>query len=183
MKFRGILVMATVLFALGVVYIVTIRPEPSPPADTRPAVWSIDMDTLEAVAIVLPTEGRSEAWVRREDRDWYFDRPQGPLVDGRRWGGGIPLLLSALRANRQIAARATAEQLAAYGFDNPTMKVGLVFENEVRIDVEVGDKTPDGSAYYVRLSGSSDVYLVDRSWRDVLARLVLDPPYTNAPER
>jgi hypothetical protein len=169
--------MAGLLVALGVLYVVISRPEPEPRVAPRPPIWSVEMDELETVAIDLPSAGKSEAWVRRADRDWYFDRPNGPKVDARRWGGGIPLLLSGPRAERLIAAGATADQLRIYGFDTPRMTVDLVLENGTVIAVEIGEPTPDGSAYYVRLAGSTDVYSVHRTWFAELDRLVLDPPY------
>jgi len=44
----------------------------------------------------------------------------------------------------------------------------------------VGDRTPDGHAYYVQAPGSNDVALVDFTWYEVLERLVKEPPYVPA---
>ncbi len=129
------------------------------------------------MAISLPADGKREAWVKHEDKYWYFDQPDGPKVNMKRWGGGIPLLLSGPGANRSIAENATDEQLEIYGLKNPKMKMNLVLENEDSIGVEVGDRTLDGQAYYIKLIDSRAVYTVDFTWYDVLERLVLDPPY------
>ena len=97
-----------------------------------------------------------------------------------RWGGGIPLILSGPGAERLIAQDATEEKLAEFGFDEPAIIITLTLENENVYNVQIGDSTPDGHAYYVRLAEVSDVYTVDYTWYDVLERLILDPPYPQA---
>ena len=178
MKIRTILVMAGILVALGVFFLIFRRPpEPEPQAEPRSFVWSVEMEDLKHMAISLPADGKREAWVKHEDKYWYFDQPDGPKVNMKRWGGGIPLLLSGPGANRAIAENATDEQLEIYGLKAPKMTMNLVLENEDSIDVEVGDRTLDGQAYYIKLIDSRAVYTVDFTWYDVLERLVLDPPY------
>jgi len=178
LKLGSILTLLVILVALGV-YFLFFRPEPPPEPllAPRPPVWDVEMEELQHMVISLPQEDMSEAWVKHEDRYWYFDNPPGPKVDMDRWGGGIPLLLSGPKANRLIEEDATEERLAVYGFTQPRMEIVLTLENEDIIDIEVGDSTPDGIAYYVKLADSTDVYTVDYTWYDVLERLVLEPPY------
>jgi hypothetical protein len=95
----------------------------------------------------------------------------------KRWGGGIPLLLSGPGAERLIASESTDEQLQMYGLEDPKMKIDLTLENEDTINIEVGDRTPDGQACYIKLVKSNDVYTVHYTWYEVLERLVLEPPY------
>ncbi len=129
------------------------------------------------MVISLPQQDMSESFVKHEDKYWYFDNPPGPKVDMKRWGGGIPLLLSGPGLNRIIEKYATEERLAAFGFTQPQMEIVLTLENEDIIDIEVGDSTPDGGAYYIRLADLTGVATVDYTWYDVLERLVLEPPY------
>ena len=175
--------MVVILIATGVSFYISSRPEPELPPKPRPYVWSVDMEELKAMAISLPPEGISEAWVKHEDRYWYFDQPNGLKVNTKRWGGGIPLLLSGPGAERLIAGEVTADQLGIYGLKDPKMKIALTLENEDIITVEVGDSTPDGQAYYIKLIDSRDVYSVHHTWYDVLERLVLDPPYPEPEEK
>lgn len=183
MKLRTILVMAGIFVALGVYFFFSSRPEPEPRPEPRPYVWWVEMTELKTIAIGLPSEGKSEAWVKHEDKYWYFDKPDGPKVDMQRWGGGIPLLLSGPGAERTIAVNATDEQLEMYGLKDPKMKIDLTLENEHTINIEVGDRTPAGQARYVKLVDSRDVYSVHHTWYDVLARLVLEPPYPEPEEK
>jgi hypothetical protein len=57
------------------------------------------------------------------------------------------------------------------------MKLTLTKEDQGIVNIEIGDAVPDGSAYYIRLANSNNVYLIDGTWYEVLERLVLEPPY------
>lgn len=182
MKLRSIIAMAAALAVLGVVlHFFGPRPQAVPVAEPRTFVWSFDFTKLQRIAIELPAAGKSEAWVKHADGSWYFDRPDGPKVDQKRWGGGIPLILSGPGAERLIASEATGDQLAIYGFGEPRMIIGITTEGGETVEVAVGDRTPDLEACYVATVGSNTVYSVDSTWYDVLERLVLDPPYPRAP--
>ncbi len=178
MRVSAILVMTALLGALGGYYLFSLRADTAPRPEPRAFIWSVDMDALRAMVISLPRAGRSEAWVRHEDQYWYFDRPNGQRVDMKRWGGGVPLLVSGPGAERAIASDATSEALQRYGLLDPRMKIALTLENKDVIGIEVGDPAPDGEAYYIRLAGSRNIYTVHRSWYEVLERLVLQPPYS-----
>ena len=183
MKLRTILIMAAALIALVVVFFIVSRPAAPPPEELRPFVWKIETDELRKIAITLPKEGKSEVWVRHDDQYFYFDQPDGPKVNMRRWGGGIPLLLSGPGANRLIAEEATDEQLKVYGLDDPKMRMALTLDNGDTINIEVGDRTPDQKSYYIKHVGSRKIFTVDYTWYDVLERLVLAPPYPEPDEK
>ncbi|MBN1685349.1 MAG: DUF4340 domain-containing protein [Spirochaetales bacterium] len=182
MKLGVIIVMAVVLIALGAVYYFTSRPEPAEPVEPRYYVWDVEMDDLKEMAIRLPRDGMEEAWVKHEDKYWYFDEPDGPKVDMERWGGGVPLLLSGPGANRLLTRDATDEQIEVYGLAQPAMLIDLVLEDGSDINIEVGDSTLDGQNYYIRLVNSRNVFTVDYTWFYVLARLVIEPPYPKPAE-
>lgn len=182
MKFGVVIVMAVVLAALGVVYYLTSRPAPPAVEEPRYYVWDVEMDELQKMAIDLPDIGMGESWVKHEDKYWYFDEPEGPKVDMKRWGGGVPLLLSGPGANRLLTREATDEQIEIYGLDEPSMLIDLVLEDESTISIEVGDSTLDGENYYIRLTDSRNIFTVDYTWYYVLARLVLEPPYPESEE-
>ncbi len=176
-SFRAILVLLVVLAALGAVYSLTTRPRPAPAAQERPYVWLVDMLELSKMTISLPPEGLAQQWVKHQDQYWYFDTPRGPKVDMKRWGGGIPLILSGPASNRRIVTSATDEQLSLYGLVKPSMRIGLTLKTGQTINILVGDGTPDQQARYIKLVDSREVFTVDATWYNVLERLVLDPPY------
>jgi hypothetical protein len=176
-KLRTVLIMVVALIALAVAFYFSSRPKPVVQEEPQYFVWDVEMDELQTMQISLIPTAQSETWVKHEDRYWYFDVPDGPKVDMQRWGGGVPLLLSGPGANRRLTEEVTDEQLKIYGLEDPRMLIHLTLENGNTIDIELGDGTPDRQAYYIRLAGSQNIYTVDYTWHDVLARLVTEPPY------
>ena len=59
----------------------------------------------------------------------------------------------------------------------PQMEIALTLEDGDTLNIIVGDRTPDGNAFYVKVPDSNDVCLVDYTWYEVLERLVKEPPY------
>ena len=164
------------LVLAGAIYL-TSRPRTAVPEKPTTYVWSVGMTSIGQISIRLPRQGKSETWVKHQNQLWYFAGPNGSQVDMKRWGGGIPLLVSGPEAKRVIAKGADNARLSEYGFDHPIMTLTVALQSGKSINVDVGGKTPDGKAYYIRLAQSRDVYTVDYTWYDVLSRLVLDPPY------
>jgi len=152
----------------------------SPP---RVYLWDIDDNDLQHIVISLPHGGRSQAFIKISEGDqfpWYFDDAQKSPVDPIRWGGGIPLLLSGPGADRVIIKDATEEELATYGLTEPSMVITLTLFNGTVLKIDVGDSTPDGNNYYVRPPDTNGVATVDYTWYEVLANLVINPPYISA---
>ena len=177
MKLKSIMVLAVMLAASGTLYYFMSQTKLPPPAKPRPFVWDVDVDELAKMAISLPPHGKREAWVKHEDRYWYFDQPEGPKVNMERWGGGIPLLLSGPGAERLIAENASEKQFEIFGLIEPVMKIDLTLVDRRVIQIDVGDSTPDAQGFYVRLRQSKAIFTVHESWYHVLERLVLEPPY------
>ena len=177
MKFRFIIPTGILAIGLGIWYYFASRPQPVPPPEPRPFVWAVEMNDLTRIQVKLPRRGLSESWRMREDRYWYFTDPDGPQVDRSRWGGGVPLLLSGPGANRLIEEVPTAEQLTAFGFDEPQMLINLLVGDGVELEIHVGDSTPDGISYYTKQADRPEIFTVDSTWFKVIERLVTDPPY------
>ncbi len=181
LKLRFIIPMGVLAIGLGIWYYIASRPQPVPPPEPRPFVWAVEMNDLTRIQIDLPGRNLSEAWRMHSDRYWYFTDPDGPQVDGLRWGGGIPLLLSGPGANRLIDEAPTAEQLTAFGLDEPQMLLHLQLQDGVELEIHMGDTTPDGISYYTKQANRSEVFTVDSTWFVVIERLVTDPPYPPTP--
>ena len=181
MRLKSILILLAIAIALGVYFYIANRPQPGPPPEPQLYVWLIEMDEIQHIEIRLPREDMSQAFIKEEDRSWSFDDPQRTPVDMKRWGGGIPLLLSGPGIERVIAENATEEQLTEFGLTQPQMKITLTLEDGDILDIRVGDRTPDGAAFYVQVPDSNDVCTVDYTWYEVLERLVKEPPYAPPP--
>jgi hypothetical protein len=180
LKLKGILILAAILAVVGTTFYFISRPQPEAEQEPRAYVWNFDMENLQHITMSLPKEGKSESFVKNpEDRNFYFDNG-GPKVDVQRWGGGIPLLLSGPGASRIISYDTTDDKLTEYGFDTPNLIATLTLDDGSIYETQVGDSNPNGTTYYVRLADSRDVYTVDASWYEVLARIVNEPPYVAA---
>lgn len=180
MRQRSILILVAILGVAAAIYYST-RPVEEPPPPPEPAEyvddWLFEMEELQHILIELPHLDMSESFLKHEDRMWYFDDPPGPRADTERWGGGIPLILSGPATERPIAKGATEEQLAVFGFTQPLMRLTLTKVDGEVVRIEVADEVPDGHAYYIRQSDSSNVYIIDAIWYQVLERIVMEPPY------
>ncbi|MBI2830317.1 MAG: DUF4340 domain-containing protein [Chloroflexi bacterium] len=182
MKLRSILILLVVFLALGGYYYFANRPKPVV-QETKVFAWDIDMDSIKHIEMRLPREGKSQSFIKVKEGEkfpWYFDDPKRSEIDAKRWGGGIPLLLSGPGVDRIIAQNAPPEKLAEFGLSQPRMEITLTLENGHTMNIAVGDSTPDGVNYYVKAPGTNDVALVDFSWYVVLERLVKEPPYASA---
>ncbi len=180
MKLRAIIVLVVIAAILGVTFYAVSRPKPAAPVDSIPYVWDFDMDELQHIVINMPREEKSVSFVVHEDRYFYFDVENGSIVDMQRWGGGIPLLLSGPGADRRLVQNATDAQLAEYGFTTPNLDITLTLKDDKVYHVELGDSTPSGQTYYIRLTELREIYTVDYTWYDVISRLVTEPPYPPA---
>ena len=136
MRIKSILILLVILLALGGYFYYTNRPEPPPEEEPQLYVWLIEMDDIERIEISLPPEGKSQAFIKKEEGDkfpWYFDDTQRSPVDMKRWGGGIPLLLSGPGAKRVIAENATQEKLAEFGLTEPLMEITLNMKDDTNL--------------------------------------------------
>ena len=185
MRVRNIVVLVVILAVLGGVYYIVSRPEPEEPPEPTVYIWDVDMDEIEHIVISLPREDMSQAFIKISEGGqfpWFFDDEQNSPVDQERWGGGITLLLSGPAADRVINEDATAEELARYGLDEPSMIITLTLADESTMIINVGDRTLNGINNYVRVPNSNAVATVDYTWYDVLAGLVTNPPYVAVEE-
>jgi hypothetical protein len=181
LKLKAILILVAILAVIGTTYYFVSRPKPPAEQEPRYYVWDFDMENLQHITMSLPKEGLSQSFVKHtDDRNFYFDVENGPKVDPQRWGGGIPLLLSGPGAQRLIFQDVTDAQLVEYGFNAPNLTATLTLSDGSIYEIQVGDSSPDGTNYYVRLTSNHDIYTVDKSWYEILSGIITEPPYVAA---
>ena len=165
----------TVILILLIAYFFFSRME-SPPerVEAPPDAWSVEEKFIERIEIRLPHQGKKISFLRTQQGNWHFDNQEKLPVDAKRWGG-VVLLVSGPRSKRRIPSK--VEDQTQYGLTDPRMVIIVdVRDSGRRLEVLVGDHTPDEEHDYVKLKGHEAIYLVDRSWGAVLERLVTDPP-------
>ncbi len=180
MKTQNILILFIILLITGGFFYFLNMPEPPETPDVQEFVWMIEMEDIEHITLELPREGKSQSFIKISKEDefpWYFDDEEKTMVDSKRWGGGIPLLLSGPGAGRVIAEDAPPSKISEFGLDNPKLRITLLLSNGKSMNINVGDATPNGAYYYVQAPSTTDIALVDYTWYDILAGIINEPPY------
>ena len=161
-----------VLVVIGTYVLVRGLGGEPPPVETETFIYDIDERAITLVEIT--NLGDSQRFVRDDARgQWVFDDEQRAPVLQDRWGG-IPLLLAGPRVQRVLAV--DDADLGRYGLDEPTTTIHVGLDSGEIVTVLLGIPTPDGVNHYAKRKGATQIALVDRSWGNLLVRLVTDPP-------
>ncbi|MCP4755468.1 MAG: DUF4340 domain-containing protein [Proteobacteria bacterium] len=175
MSIKNTLVLALILALLGG-YIVFLRvTKTEEKTEDPPDVWSYDEETIEAIQIRLLRKKKAISFTVKGRDSWFIDETAGKTpVDLKRWGG-VVLLVSGPQSRRVIAR--LNPNLDEYGFNNPNMLITLKIKGRPdKVEVVIGDHTPDEKGVYVKIKETDTVYLLDFTWYDVLERLAVEPP-------
>ncbi|MCY4583553.1 MAG: DUF4340 domain-containing protein [Chloroflexi bacterium] len=165
------------LAVIGAYVLAQVLNEDPLPVPTETFIYSINERDITSVEITHNGDTRRFEWDERSG-EWVFDDVERSPVAQDRWGG-IPLLLSGPRVQRVLSV--DQADLWRYGLDEPLTSIRLGLSDGLRLTVHVGIPSPDGENDYVVREGSPQIVLVDRSWHEVLARLVTAPPFASRP--
>ena len=160
--------------AIAVAWYVRNAPEEAREA-LSPYFYALDDTDITNVSIV--TGGNVVSWHVRHEEDinrWYFDDPKDIPVDTNRWGG-ITVLLGGPRTKRIL--RQEIGDPAAFGLRDPQTEIQVTLRDSSILVLHIGDETPDGESHYIRQVGMPQLWSIDASWGQVLARLATEPPY------
>ena len=174
MNLKTTVVLAAILILLIAYFFFSRMDSPQERVEEPPDAWSVEEEFIERIEIRLPRQDKKLSFLRSPEGNWHFDDIERLPVDTKRWGG-IVLLVSGPQSKRQIRSKVGDE--AQYGLTDPRMVVIIDVRNpRRRLEVLVGDRTPDGEHDYVKLKDHEAIYLVNRSWGTVLERLATVPP-------
>ena len=132
-------------------------------------LYTAEQDSITSVAIQA-TQGIARFALNANV--WTFEDPEGLAVNIERWGG-IVLLLSGPQIERKLGH---VKNLNDFGLDTPTV-VDLILDDDSRMRVLIGDRTPDERHHYVTVGDDRELFLVNADWGNVLNALVEAPPY------
>jgi len=174
MNLKTTAVMAAILILLIAYFFFSRMDSPQERVEEPPDAWTVEAEFIERIEIRLPRQDKMISFLRSQQGNWHFDNIEKLPVDAKRWGG-VVLLVSGPQSKRRIPSK--VEENAQYGLTDPRMVIIVDVRNSGRrLEVLVGDRTPNGEHDYVKLKGHEAIYLVDRSWGTVLELLVTDPP-------
>ncbi|MBI2954497.1 MAG: DUF4340 domain-containing protein [Chloroflexi bacterium] len=118
-------------------------------------------------------DGKSTDLQKDDATKWSITKPVSAEADY--WGvENMVVRLGSLTANRTLTG--TVGDLAVYGLDRPIMEARIGTKDGKREIIIAGDKTPDGSAYYVKRMNVDTIYLVATSIISDVTKLATEPP-------
>tara|TARA_Y100001970_G_scaffold140544_1_gene173060 strand:- start:18869 stop:19885 length:1017 start_codon:yes stop_codon:yes gene_type:complete len=123
--------------------------------------------------ISITNNSKKLSW-HLQDNIWYFDQLNGIPADSYRWGGIIDLLQGP-KLYRTISEN--IDDKAKYGLDNPATEISIFLDSGDKRTLFIGNETPDLTNNYAYLEGDEKLVMVDATWKNVLTRLVEEPPY------
>lgn len=171
MNFRFSMVLILILVLVGgYVGLYELRKAP-PREDEPPWIYNVNMQDITRIAVTH--QGATQAFVHQED-GWHFADEPDIKVDRNRWGG-IVLILMGPQSQRLLSD--TIDDPGKYGLVEPSTEVYLELLERRTVEIDLGDKTPDGESYYAKIKGYPQLFLIHSSWGQVLNRLVTEPPY------
>ena len=165
-----------VVIAVGAAVVVYVNPfEKNEEAKEKPP-WFYQVSFDDIISITIAHDENQVSFTKIPPHAWVFDDPAEIPPDHFRWGG-IVLLVSGPQTKRDFSTvRATVENPAEYGLENPELIVEVGLTANRSIQFKLGDTTADGSFNYAQVTGFPQLFLIADSWGDVLARLADEPP-------
>lgn len=152
---------------------------PAVPSDQTPTpepVWQVDSSTIQSIRIEDLEGGTIVEVERNAVEAWHLVQPTpGPADAGRVERGATWLALP-----QPHSILHDVQDLAAFGLDQPSKKIVVIFQDGSQQELAVGRTDPTGSVIYVQASGSTDVLLFNAFGLDEVLGL-LDPIPTAPP--
>jgi len=175
------LVLVGILAALAAyIFLVEAKREPPPEEGVLPTpapLWEFEGGDVTKITV---TRGERTTAVERSGDKWYVTAPEEGEADSSRLDG-LVYRVAEMKSTRAMAvgdgSAGLAEALAAFGLQEPEVRVTLVLSDGMTINVGVGAENPRHTARYVQKEGDPLVYLVSIGDVDGLLRLVDEPPY------
>jgi hypothetical protein len=154
-------------------YVFFVQLKQTPEAKEEPP-WFYNVDMSDMSRIAISAQGEEAVFSLGGDDHWHLGKSEGLPVSLERWGG-ITLLLSGPKSSRLLDEQPT--DLEPYGLDLPPTSIEVKLKDGRTHRVLLGFPTPDGEGTYSQVEGFPQVYTIFGGWREVLTRLITEPPY------
>jgi hypothetical protein len=172
----GVLLLA-VLLALGVY---AYQSRPKPPSAPRGA-GIVPCDASNTLDLELSGTGGTTLHLQRAgteaSAEWSVVKPSpGPAA-----GSAVARLLTGLHEAVPSSTLDRPGGLAGYGLETPALVMTCRVSGGRSYTLSIGDKSFDGSGYYVRLSDQNKVFVLSAAEVDQLLQALAKPPYRPSP--
>lgn len=182
------LVLLGILAALATyIFLVEVKREPPLEEGALPTpapLWEFEGGDVMGITV---TKGERTTAVVRDGSAWRMTRPEEGEADSGRLDSLVHRV-AGIKFTRAMAgvgdgSAGSTGGLAAFGLQEPEVRVTLVLSGGTTINVGIGTENPRHTARYVQKEGDPLVYLVPIGDVDGLIGLVDEPPYppTSAP--
>lgn len=171
MKFRGLLIAAVVLVALGgLLYWSNHHKEP--PATNSKSPTVVRIVPAEVTSLTVKQQGQPPVTITRASGDqWQITAPAAYPADA----SAVTSILSTLSPLLAVeVVENKAADLGPFGLASPAVEVDVVTKNKETKKVLVGDDTPAGEDVYVAVAGDPRVYTAASYVKTSLNKSLLD---------
>lgn len=158
MKPKGLLVAVGLLAVLGGLVWWSNKKQAdtaSKPADTSTKILSIPEAEIQEIRIKKLTNETET--LRRQDGKWSMTEPK-PMAADQDAVSSMVSTLTSLNADKVIDEK--AQDLKAYGLNDPTLDITVKRRDGKTDQVLIGDDTPTGSGAYAKLPNDPRVFTV-----------------------
>lgn len=186
MKPRTTLIIAAIFLLLGgYIYFFELNKTPeqlsqqlgTPTATPQRYAILLDASQVKSVEIA-DLRGPRLVKLTRTDTGWQVNQPIDKVADRFEVESAVGALTS-LKATRVLT---NVTDLGQYGFITPTLEVRLIMSDTKQYALTLGNKTPNGLAYYAVYTGDkSQIFLIDSSGIETVRNWLDTPPYEPTP--
>ncbi len=189
-RLTGALVIVILALALVLVAIFIVQPADNDnaastdEAEALPGPLFPDIEFEEVVTSFRVTDNQTGATVAAsvsgegEEAVWSIDEaPEGTDTGLGVDEQSIRLNVAPLTTIRPNRVLSEIESLGIYGLEESRYTIEFTTSGGRTYQMDIGSQNPGGSAYYVRVPGSTEVYLIPVYSLDSLLRYVETPPF------
>ena len=159
MKLRGLLSACALLAVLSGLLWWSNRREAraSKESEVSKSVKPISMPEDQIQEITLQKQNGESIHVKKIDGKWQITEPVQYAADPEVVSGMISTLAL---VNEDHVVDEKAADVAAYGLNQPAIKIGITGANHKAQELMIGDQTPAGSANYAEMAGDPRVFTI-----------------------
>ncbi len=154
MNRRNLLILSAVLIVLGgYVYFAEIRGKTSSAEETptgQPPLWTIAAEDIIGLEIEQPVTAAVVRLTHNKELGWQCYEPPLEATDQARVQQVVSQLVN-IRASRVLSE--TNEPLSVFGLAAPSYVIRIKLPGEDEKVLRIGDKNPQGTAYYAQVAG------------------------------
>ena len=140
----------------------------------------VELDSLVEFSVQDNSNEVGNIFTKGEDDSWSMsaEMDEGRTIDQTEVIGSAGIFIE-LQAVDKFAAE---NGLATYGLEEPTYTLSVKTDADETYTMQVGNKNPSGTRYYVLINDEPDVYLIPSNFElDNLTKLATEPPYEPLP--